>query len=111
MQSAQVDSQMIRASQKIQVNGVSSNYYAPVISGYGYDNIITNGAQVSAFVQANKNIISSANLASQYETNRILKESIGNTAQVAEKDLRKTITNSISRYMATFRPGFSAGKS
>jgi len=92
MQSAQVDSQMIRASQKIQVNGVSANFYAPVISGYGYDNIITNGAQVSAFVQANKNIISSANLASQYETNRLLKESIGNTAQIAEKDLRKTIT-------------------
>jgi outer membrane protein TolC len=92
MQSAQVDNQMIKASQKIQVNGVSANYYAPVISGYGYDNIITNGAQVSAFVQANKNIISSANLASQYETVRLLKESIGNTAQVAEKDLRKTIT-------------------
>jgi outer membrane protein TolC len=92
MQSARVDSQMIKASQKIQVNGVSANYYAPVISGYGYDNIITNGAQVSAFVQANKNIISSANLASQYETIRLLKESIGNTAQVAEKDLRKTIT-------------------
>src|ERR1700733_15048413 len=55
IQSAQVDSQMIRASQKIQVNGVSANYYAPVISGYGFDNIITNGAQVSAFVQANKN--------------------------------------------------------
>jgi outer membrane protein TolC len=71
---------------------VSANFYAPVISGYGYDNIITNGAQVSAFVQANKNIISSANLASQYETIRLLKESIGNTAQVAEKDLRKTIT-------------------
>ncbi|HEY2650221.1 MAG TPA: TolC family protein [Puia sp.] len=92
MQSAQVDSQIIRATQKIQVNGVSTNFYAPVISGYGYDNIITNGAQVSAFVQANKNIISSANLASQYETVRLLKESIGNTAQVAEKDLRKTIT-------------------
>ncbi|HEX3767180.1 MAG TPA: TolC family protein [Puia sp.] len=92
MQSAQVDSQIIRASQKIQVNGVSANFYAPVFSGYGYDNIITNGAQVSAFVQANKNIISSANLASQYETTRLLKESIGNTAQIAEKDLRKTIT-------------------
>src|ERR1700749_583294 len=92
MQAAQVDSQMIRASQKIQVNGVSANYYAPVLSGYGYDNIITNGAQVSAFVQANKNIISSANLASQYETVRLLKESIANMAQVGEKNLRKTIT-------------------
>ena len=92
IQSARVDSQMIKASQKVQVNGVSTNFYAPVISGYGYDNIITNGAQVSAYVQANKNIISSANLASQYETVRLLKESIGNTAQIAEKDLRKSIT-------------------
>jgi outer membrane protein TolC len=99
MQSALVDSQIIRASQKIQVNGVSANYYAPVIAGYGYDNIITNGAQVSAFVQANKNIISSANLSSQYETIRLLKESIGNTAQVAEKDLRKTIT---TQYITAF---------
>ena len=103
IQSAQMDSQMIRASQKIQVSGVSANYYAPVISGYGYDNIITNGAQVSAFVQANKNIISSANLASQYETIRLLKESIGNTAQVAEKDLRKTITTQYITVYGDFR--------
>jgi outer membrane protein TolC len=92
MRSAQVDSQLLRANQKIQVNGVSNNFYAPTISGYGYDNIITNGAQVSAFVQANKNIITSANLATQYETIRLMKESIGNTALLAEKDLRKTIT-------------------
>jgi outer membrane protein TolC len=92
MRSAQVDSELIRASQKIQVNGVSNNFYAPTIAGYGYDNIITNGAQVSAFVQANKNLITSANLATQYETIRLMKESIGNIALLAEKDLRKTIT-------------------
>jgi outer membrane protein TolC len=92
LQAAQVDSQILKATQKIQVNGVSNNYYAPVISGYGYDNAITNGAQVSAFVQANKNIITSANLASQFETIRLMKEMVGNTALLAEKDLRKTIT-------------------
>ena len=43
-------------------------------------------------MQASKNIITSANLATQYETIRLMKESIGNTAQLAEKDLRKTIT-------------------
>jgi outer membrane protein TolC len=43
-------------------------------------------------VQANKNIITSANLASQFETIRLMKEMIGNTALLAEKDLRKTIT-------------------
>jgi|SRR5450432_308425 len=91
MQAASVDSQILKASRKIQVNGVSTNYYAPVISGYGYDNAITNGAQVAAFVQANKNIITSANLASQYETIRLMKESIGNTTLLVEKDLKKTI--------------------
>jgi outer membrane protein TolC len=92
IQAAQVDSQLIRATQKIQVNGISNNFYAPTAGGIGYDNIITNGAQVSAFVQASKNIITSANLATQYETIRLMKESIGNTSQLAEKDIRKTIT-------------------
>ena len=93
IQAAQVDSHLVGATQKIQVNGISNNYYAPVIGGIGYDAIITNGSQVSAFVQASKNIITSANLATQYETVRLMKESIGNTAQLAEKDIRKTITN------------------
>ena len=92
LQSASVDSQILKATQKIQVNGISSNSYAPVISGYGYDNAITNGAQVSAFAQASKNIITSANLATQYETIRLMKSSIANTAVLAEKDIRKTIT-------------------
>jgi len=92
MQAASVDSQLLKATQKIQVNGISNNFYAPVIAGWGYDNVITNGAQVSAYVQANKNIITKSNLASQYETIRLMKETIGNTAQLAEKDIRKTIT-------------------
>ena len=92
IQATQIDSQLIRATQKIQVNGISNNFYAPTAGGIGYDNIITNGAQVSAFVQASKNIITSANLATQYETIRLMKESIGNTSQLAEKDIRKTIT-------------------
>jgi len=92
LQAASVDSQILNATRKIQVNGISTNSYAPVIAGYGYDNVITNGAQVSAFVQANKNIITSANLATQYETIRLMKSSIGNTALLVEKDIRKTIT-------------------
>src|SRR5450755_604013 len=87
MQAVQVDSLILRATQKIQVNGISANYYAPVISGYGYDNIITNGAQVSALVQANKNVVSSASLAAQYEAIHLTRELIGNTSLIAEKDL------------------------
>ena len=107
MQAAQVDSQLMRATQKIQVNGISTNFYAPVIAGYGYDNIITNGAQVSAFVQASKNIITSANLATQYETIRLMKESIGNTSRWPKKISEKPLQHNILRFMATIRPSFS----
>jgi hypothetical protein len=88
----QVDSQLLRASYKVQVNGISNDYYAPVYRGIGYDNIITNGGQLSALVQANKAILSNANLASQYQSIQLQNEALGNSAVIAGKDLKKTIT-------------------
>jgi len=49
-----LDSQIIRAALKLQVNGISNNSYAPIIKGYGYDEVITNGQQVSALAQVSK---------------------------------------------------------
>ena len=46
-----LDSELLRAALKLQVNGISNNYYAPVIKGYGYDEVITNGQQISALAQ------------------------------------------------------------
>ncbi|MBS1598893.1 MAG: TolC family protein [Bacteroidetes bacterium] len=88
-----VDSEMIRASYRPQVNAISNNSYSPVIGGVGYDNVITNGGQLSALVQANKSFVSKNNLASQFQTVHLQNESIGNTSQIAEKDLNKTITS------------------
>src|ERR1041385_9413071 len=44
--SNRLDSQILRASLKTQVNFQSNNYYAPIIHGYGYDEDITNIATV-----------------------------------------------------------------
>ena len=41
------DSLLIRAAAKPQVNGNSFNNYAPVVKGIGYDNAITNGANIN----------------------------------------------------------------
>jgi len=92
IQAGQVDSQLIAATYKPQVNGNSNNYYAPVINGYGYDNAITNGGQLSALVQARKTFVGKNNLESQYESIRIQNRAIGNTSAIAENDLRKTVT-------------------
>src|SRR5215475_6954547 len=62
----QMDSQILRASYRIQVNGISNDFYAPSVNGLGYDNVITNGGQLSALVQANREIVSKKNLSTQY---------------------------------------------
>lgn len=89
---AGVDSALIRAAYQVQVNGISNDYYAPVINGFGYDNIITNGGQVSAQVQASKSFVSAGNLRAQYMGVRLQQQTLGNTAAISEKDLTKTIT-------------------
>src|SRR5947209_4890705 len=68
VRSLQIDSQLLRASLHTQVNGISTDSYAPLIHGYGYDAAISNIANVSALVQANRNFLTPANVALQYRT-------------------------------------------
>ncbi|WP_431210392.1 hypothetical protein ACQ86N_30880 [Puia sp. P3] len=93
MLSLGLDSQMIRASYRPQVTGLSNDLYAPTLnSGWGYDNAVTNGGQLSAQVQASKSIVSRNNLATQYQAISLDRNSIGNTAAIAGRDLKKTVT-------------------
>ncbi|PWT72258.1 MAG: hypothetical protein C5B59_16265 [Bacteroidetes bacterium] len=97
--SNQMDSQILRASYRVQVNGISNSFYAPSLNGLGYDNLITNGGQISALVQANREIVSKKNLATQYRSIHLDNEAIGNTSVIAEKDLNKTVT---AQYILVF---------
>ena len=54
LSSLSLDSKIILAGLKPQVSGISNNSYAQVIGGWGYDNAITNGQQLSALVSVNK---------------------------------------------------------
>src|SRR5678809_900703 len=74
-----VDSQILRATTKTQLNFVSNEMYAPVIKGWGYDEIITNIAQVSGMVQATKTFLSRGNLAAQYRKIALQNQSLRDT--------------------------------
>ena len=49
-----VDSLLIRASQKYQTDVTSQLTYAPFISGWGYDEAITNGANIVVCLESKK---------------------------------------------------------
>jgi len=97
--SNQLDSQILKASTRPQVNFVSNEMYAPVIDGWGYDEIITNIAQVSAMAQASKTFLSKGNLATQYTKIALQNQALRDTLLLSQKDLIRAITEQyISAY-------------
>lgn len=97
--SNQADSALLRASYRTQV-GVNTNAsYSPVIHGYGYDNAITNGANVVGVVQATHAFVSRGNLANQYEQLRLQWQTLQASAQVSEQDLKRTI---VAQYVVVY---------
>jgi hypothetical protein len=91
--SARLDSQILRASLKNQVNFISNNSYAPVIAGWGYDEVITNIANISALIQASRNFISKNNIASQLRSIALQSRALNDTILLSQKDIGRTITD------------------
>ena len=99
VQSALIDSMRIRAGQGIQVNGSSVNSYAPVIHTWGFDEVKTDIAQVSALVGISKEIKGSSNLSNRYQAIRLQNQLTFLESSLSAKDLKKTI---ISQYIQAY---------
>jgi outer membrane protein TolC len=94
-----IDSQLVRANLRPQVSANSNNLYAPIINGYGYDEIITNKAQVSGMVAVNKAFISRRNVNTQIAGFQLQAQSAFNNIKLSEQDIKKSITD---QYLNTF---------
>jgi outer membrane protein TolC len=90
---AQIDSQLLRASLRTQVNFLNTNSYAPYINGWGYDPAITNIANLTAIFQANRNFVTANNLAAQLRTIDLQRRALLDTIQLSQRDLVRTITD------------------
>ncbi|MDQ6813665.1 MAG: TolC family protein [Bacteroidota bacterium] len=91
--SARLDSLLFRASLKPQVNFISSNSYAPVIHGLGYDQAITNSANISALVQANRTFFSANNIGNQLAAIRFQGLAISDTIAITGQDIRRAVAD------------------
>ncbi|MDB5202846.1 MAG: outer membrane protein [Ferruginibacter sp.] len=94
-----LDSLLIRATQRTQANFTSNDSYAPVINGYGYDEAITNIANVSALFGVTKSLSNGPNNKLQFANIRLLADAAKNNLAVSEQDIRKTIIN---QYLITY---------
>lgn len=96
---ARIDSQILRASLRTQVNFLNTNSVAPVIHGIGYDPAITNFANVTAIVQAARNFVTPNNLAAQIRAIDLQRRALLDTIQLSQRDLVRTITD---QYITTY---------
>lgn len=94
-----IDSAIFSASMKPRADIISTNSYAPVIRGYGYDDAITNGTNLSELIQVSRNFISQGNKAAQYQTILLQNRALTDSVQLSERDLVKTIT---SQYITVY---------
>lgn len=90
--SNRLDSLILRASLKTQVNFISSNSYAPVIKGFGYDNVITNGANITGVVQASRNFLTKNNVAAELNAIRLQSQALFDTINITGQELTRAIT-------------------
>ena len=92
IQSLALDSMLIRAGLKPQASFTSNNSYAPVINGYGYDEVITNGGNYNALLGANYTIVGKNNLNNQYSSLNIQKQILELKTKLSERDLKQSVT-------------------
>lgn len=95
----QIDSLQLLATLKPQVSAISSNSYAPIIHGYGYDEVITNIRNFNEQVSVTKNFLGKRNLKIQFNGIQLLSDSLSVVQKLTVQDLRRTI---IAAYLAAY---------
>jgi outer membrane protein TolC len=97
--SLSLDSQLIRAALRPQVNGIGNSMVAPIIGGWGYDEVITNKQQLSALVQVSRSLVNNKTIASQMASLQLQNLLTTNNSKLSEQDLTKTV---IDQYIITY---------
>ncbi len=92
LQSLALDSLLVRAGLKPQIGFVSNDMYAPVVNGYGYDDAITNGANVNALLGIKYLFNGKRNLSNQFGALNIQKEILAINLKLTERDLKQSVS-------------------
>jgi outer membrane protein TolC len=94
-----LDSLRLQAATGIQVNFISNSFYAPVINSWGYDEVITDVANLNAVLSVSREIRGKHNMDNQYTTIGLENQSLSITGKITEQELKKSITE---QYIITY---------
>ena len=87
-----MDSLILKAAYKPQLNFSSTNSWAPTVKGYGYDEVITDGGNYNALLTVSQTIIGKGNMKSRLNTYSLENWSARNAEKLSEQDLKLAVT-------------------
>jgi outer membrane protein TolC len=87
-----LDSLLVKAGQKPQISFNGLLYYAPVINGIGYSEVITNISNITSVAYVSQRIFSQKVVDAQYSKLGIQNQSLRLSSKITENDLKKAIT-------------------
>lgn len=99
LRTAGIDSLIVRASAKPQVTGTGNGLYAPVVHGYGYDEVLTNGQALDALLNVNYDLLNKKRINNQLDGIKIQSDSVKYASQLSLFDLNRSI---VDQYITAF---------
>ena len=87
-----MDSLLVKAGQKPQIGFNGQVYFAPVINGIGYSEVITNISNISSQAYVTQQIFNKKTIEALYSKSSIQSQSLRVSYKISENDLRKAIT-------------------
>ena len=94
-----LDSMILNAGYLPKLTASSTGLYAPILNGYGFDEVITNGQTQDALLTLNYALTGNRLKNNQSEGLHLKRDSIHYASRLSELDLRKTITE---QYITTY---------
>jgi outer membrane protein TolC len=98
-QAKRIDSMRLRAGYGPQVTASSTGMYAPVVNGYGFDEILTNGKALDALLNLNYKLASKKNINNQLQGIKLQSDSLKFASHLSLLDLQKAIAD---QYITAF---------
>jgi len=92
IQANQYDSLIARASFLPQVNFNAYLMYAPIVNGWGYSDVITNGQNLTGTLNVNQQIFNKKTREANFQKYGLETNSLDNTRKITLNELKKAIT-------------------
>jgi outer membrane protein TolC len=87
-----LDSLIIRASKMPQVEAKSQLLYSPVLTNFGYDEVVTDGGNYQAVVSVSQNILNKREISNKFQAIDIQKQGTYNSTKLSVAEIKKIIT-------------------